>query len=343
MRRFSRLAVLAALVLNASVPAVTRGEPADTGVWRNYDFTPGRTIWAATDFTSERVGRFPASQLEFVKGNMQIVSRNGANVLEVSAPSVFRLKLKEPLPPDFSLEFDAQVGAPNLAINVFFTPLTTGLAQFPNHYLSIWQRSGLYFKGQGVSAISGAWKLHQSLNPVKFQADGEYALLYVGSERAGNLPKATIARSNQIEFQINATDKNRAYLKDIVVGVGLDKLYDALKAKGEFTTHGIYFDSDSHEIRPESTPTLEELRETLAGHPELKITIEGHTDSRGEDAHNQALSGRRAESVKQHLVANGIAADRIRTVGHGSTKPVADNETPRGRSENRRVVVRLDS
>jgi outer membrane protein OmpA-like peptidoglycan-associated protein len=67
--------------------------------------------------------------------------------------------------------------------------------------------------------------------------------------------------------------------------------------------------------------------------------VVGHTDSRGRDAYNQALSERRAASVKDYLVAGGFPAGQIGTVGMGETQPVADNDTDEGRAKNRRVVI----
>jgi OmpA-OmpF porin, OOP family len=71
---------------------------------------------------------------------------------------------------------------------------------------------------------------------------------------------------------------------------------------------------------------------------------EGHTDSQGDDAYNQELSERRAGAVRQYLIETyGIAADRLEAEGFGESRPVADNETPEGRQQNRRVeLVKLD-
>ena len=81
----------------------------------------------------------------------------------------------------------------------------------------------------------------------------------------------------------------------------------------------------------------------LVQHPELRIRIEGHTDSEGEDAYNQQLSEQRATAVRSYLVEKyGVAAQRLETAGLGESKPVADNATPEGRQQNRRVeLVRL--
>ncbi|MEO1630254.1 MAG: OmpA family protein, partial [Bacteroidota bacterium] len=70
----------------------------------------------------------------------------------------------------------------------------------------------------------------------------------------------------------------------------------------------------------------------------LSLLIEGHTDSDGGDASNQTLSEDRAAAVKAYLVDNGIDADRLDTAGYGESEPVADNETPEGKAQNRRVV-----
>jgi OOP family OmpA-OmpF porin len=71
----------------------------------------------------------------------------------------------------------------------------------------------------------------------------------------------------------------------------------------------------------------------------MRVSIEGHTDSIGTDAYNQKLSERRARTVRDHMVGQGIAADRITTRGFGESKPIASNETAEGRAQNRRVEI----
>ncbi len=81
----------------------------------------------------------------------------------------------------------------------------------------------------------------------------------------------------------------------------------------------------------------------LQNHPDLRIAIVGHTDSDGEEAFNQELSERRAAAVKRHLVETyGIDASRLDSDGFGESAPVAPNDTPEGKQQNRRVeLVRL--
>ena len=75
----------------------------------------------------------------------------------------------------------------------------------------------------------------------------------------------------------------------------------------------------------------------MQAHTDLSFRIEGHTDSDGDDAHNLQLSADRADAVKWALVAMGVAEDRFTTEGKGEAVPVADNTTPEGKANNRRV------
>src|SRR6185437_6276426 len=92
------------------------------------------------------------------------------------------------------------------------------------------------------------------------------------------------------------------------VASGGKKLYDALAEKGRVATQGIFFDTGSDRIRPESTPTLKEITAMLKDHDDLKILVEGHTDNVGQAASNLALSEKRAAAVRAYLVEQGISA-----------------------------------
>jgi outer membrane protein OmpA-like peptidoglycan-associated protein len=77
----------------------------------------------------------------------------------------------------------------------------------------------------------------------------------------------------------------------------------------------------------------------LTEHPDLSLTIEGHTDNVGDAQANVALSSKRAEAVKSYLVGKGVSADRLSTKGLGATKPAAPNTTAEGRQQNRCVEL----
>ena len=101
---------------------------------------------------------------------------------------------------------------------------------------------------------------------------------------------------------------------------------------------GLLFDYDQATIRPGYESLFDNAINVLKQNPGLTVEIQGHTDSHGSDAYNQTLSENRANTVKQHLVNNGIAASRLATRGYGESQPVASNATSEGRAQNRRVV-----
>ncbi|WP_300272329.1 OmpA family protein [Halomonas sp.] len=101
----------------------------------------------------------------------------------------------------------------------------------------------------------------------------------------------------------------------------------------------VTFAFDSAELRPGAEYELNEVAATLNNNPEVRVTIAGHTDSIGSNEYNLGLSERRAESVRDYLVSQGVADGRMRTVGYGEERPVATNETDEGRAMNRRVEI----
>ena len=101
------------------------------------------------------------------------------------------------------------------------------------------------------------------------------------------------------------------------------------------------FETGSSKLSGESKETLDAYAEYLEAHPSLKIHIEGHTDNVGKDSFNKWLSLKRADAVKAYLVTKGIDKERINTVGYGSSRPVASNDTEEGRSQNRRTEILL--
>lgn len=101
---------------------------------------------------------------------------------------------------------------------------------------------------------------------------------------------------------------------------------------------GVNFEYDSAELTPESLPVLDKSGQLLVDVPEMRVRIEGHTDSDGTAEYNQGLSQRRAEAVKLYLVKRfNLDAKRIEARGYGESMPVASNETPQGKALNRRV------
>ena len=113
----------------------------------------------------------------------------------------------------------------------------------------------------------------------------------------------------------------------------------ATRTREEPITFTIIFDTERSDIRADQESTIRRGLELLRQYPITNAVIEGHADWRGSQAYNQPLSERRAATVRDYLVAGGIDPDRLRTVGYGELQPVADNRTPGGLQQNRRVTT----
>ena len=101
----------------------------------------------------------------------------------------------------------------------------------------------------------------------------------------------------------------------------------------------VNFEFDSAQLTPSAEAILDGVSEKLMTNDQLRIRLEGHTDSVGPAAYNKELSQRRADSVKSYLVNKGFSADNITTIGYGEEQPVASNDTAEGRAQNRRVEL----
>ena len=335
--------------------AATAGEPPrpGEGAWANYDFVPGERVLFYEDYATDNVGDFPR-RLEFVNGNWEIVEWEGRRLLRNTGPrhAAVKLNLPETLPERFTIELEAYLPHGNQKMVVataapaqgdLWTSLEANAFQ-----VGVSPGTGVvHARGsQGVQATNRTDQLSERIVPIRIMVDGTYAKVYVGEQRVANVPNAELPRGETLYFENTyfADQENPMLIGPIRVAAGGADLYSTLEAEGRATTRGILFAVNSARIRPESTPTLEEIGTMLREHPDLRISIEGHTDSDGDAEYNQDLSERRSEAVKAFLVETyGIEEGRLETAGHGASNPVAPNDTPEGKQQNRRVeLVRLD-
>ena len=110
---------------------------------------------------------------------------------------------------------------------------------------------------------------------------------------------------------------------------------------GPVVLRGVDFATNSATLKPESLSVLDGVADDLKQHPRLLVELQGHTDSSGADAYNLDLSQRRAESVRNYLLAQDVRPDQLVARGYGESQPIADNTTAAGRAENRRVVMHV--
>jgi OmpA-OmpF porin, OOP family len=323
----------------ATAAAATPATPGDD-VWANYDFVPGDRVLFADDFANDRVGNFPR-RLEFVSGNLEIVEWQGSPYLRSSARSVFQVHLPEALPERFTIEFDMHNGRAVRGTQIHTESLDRRAPR--NSYFELGYRSGVSTPRGGPQARTTSTRLMEEVVPVRIMVDGSYAKVFLNEQRVANIPNAQFNRTNVLQFNFAGSERHPSYIGNLRIAAGGPSLYDALERDGRVATQGILFDTGSDRIQPESTPTLQEIGAMLTQNPDLRLRIEGHTDSVGNAASNQQLSDQRAASVRQHLIERfGIDTSRLEAVGMGQNNPVDSNDTPEGRQNNRRVeLVRL--
>jgi OmpA-OmpF porin, OOP family len=303
------------------------------GAWVNYDFVPGERVLFTEDFSRDNVGDFPR-RLEFENGIMEVAEWQGQRWLRSTGSGRFVVVLPETLPQRFTLEFE-QLGSVDFR-SVRFDDQRSG----PRVVFGS-REGGVTGPVSATGRLEGAPR--EGGNTVRVMADGNHVKVYLNETRVANVPNIDLGRSNRIRFDLGGSVRTPTMFTNLRIAAGGRALYDALTTDGRVVTRGILFDTGSDRIRPESTPTLKEIGDMLSAHGELRLRVEGHTDSVGSAAANQSLSERRAQSVRRYLIErHGIDEARLEALGLGQTQPMDSNDTPEGRQNNRRVeLVRL--
>lgn len=340
-----KLLLLLSLVLTSAAFAQDPG----TGVWANYDFVPGHRVLAFHDFEDTYTGNFP-DRVEYLQGDMEVVQLGDDNqVLRTKNEGRFIVPAGVTLPERFTVEFNVMATDQRAKV-LMYSPDEKAPIKSPGETLAAIvepQGSGLsvgkYNDGpKATQKLADKAFVNNWIN-VRIAVDKKYWKMYVDEKRVANIPQVDFPRGGGLAFYFSVYpyDDGEVYIDDIRLAEGgRSMLYDDLNAEGKVVTHGILFDINSANLRPESTPTLMDLARMLETHEDLKIRIEGHTDNTGSDETNRSLSRARAERVRDWLVENRhIDAGRLETEGLGATRPVTSNDTPEGRQENRRVEL----
>jgi len=153
-----------------------------------------------------------------------------------------------------------------------------------------------------------------------------------------------------VRYESNSARKPRSG-QIVIKGDGLNQTLTIMQERNKPVRYeksqpsilkGVNFKVGSAELSKESYEILDEAVATLVYYPELNIEIQGHTDSTGSLKLNNQLSLDRANAVKNYLVSKGIEAGRLTTKGYGPERPIASNNTPQGRAENRRIEFHVN-
>lgn len=133
-------------------------------------------------------------------------------------------------------------------------------------------------------------------------------------------------------------DKQAEELKNDLKGATVERVGEGILITFD---SGLLFEVNKSDIQTATKANLDQLSQTLKKYDDTNILVEGHTDATGEESYNKKLSDKRAQSVEDYLVANGVSGGRITTKGYGESQPVADNDSEAGRRQNRRVEVAI--
>ena len=311
------------------------------GVWANYDFVPGEQVLFVDDFSSDRVGDFP-QRLEWIRGNMEIVEWEGRKLLRTTgANSQLAILVPGGVPEQFTLEFDVHDPATEQGTWVLVAEAPSNFSNYDGTSFNFgnWRGSGIWSERQPLSTVQDEI-ISEQVVTARIMVDGAHAKVFINETRIANAPRVDLVRGDRISFVMDGRQDRPVYVGRIRLAAGGRDLYDKLATDGRVATRGIFFDTNSDVIQPESTPTLREIGEMLNAHADMALIIEGHTDSEGDADYNLELSERRAAAVVRYLVdAYGISADRLAAEGLGESAPVGDNATPEGRQQNRRVEL----
>jgi len=142
----------------------------------------------------------------------------------------------------------------------------------------------------------------------------------------------------------NYMDKQAQELRQSLQGTGVEVVQQ--KETNSIVLNmpdNITFDTGSSEVKPSSHNVLNNLASTMVRYDQTRVNVAGHTDSVGSDSDNLRLSQQRAYSVRNYLIDQGVQAYRMKAIGYGETRPIADNSTEQGKARNRRVEITLQA
>ena len=320
------------------------------------DFVPGDEIIFEDLLVGEKLGEFP-SMWDLKEGNAEIVSVGGENAIHMSMETLIMpyMKEKDYLPEEFTIEFDLYVPCENISggkdgdlglNNRYNIDLVNAAGEVvfqaywyngnnemgvPREIAWNWQNGGEGSNGEGTVTFNMS-----DFNHIAISFNKRALKFYVNGIRIANIPRCDAPTRFQI-FSYSGASEDERFIKNVRIAKGAVPLYDRMMTDGKFITYGITFDVGKSTIKPESMGEINRIVQLMTENPDLKFSVEGHTDSTGNATSNQTLSEQRSQAIVAKLVELGIAQDRLTAVGKGQNSPIADNNTDEGRAKNRRV------
>ena len=314
------------------------GDKEKLQAWSKYDFVPGDQIIFQDDLMGEENGEFP-SRWDLYKGNIEIARYGDENVINFAttqSSSIVPLMDQEGdyLPEKFTIEFDAYFSEFCTNYDVSFWDM---ISQKPQKYIPVVHVKPDYVSVEGFSGTELEEREYPFFEHISISFNTRALKVYFGEKRVMNIPNLRAEPMGLTITSSQCHQGKQALIKNIRIAQGSKELYDRIISDGKFVTSGILFDVNKATLKPESMGVINQIVKMMNSHQDLRLSIEGHTDSDGDENWNQELSEKRAASVKETLVERGIESSRLETKGYGESKPVDSNSTAEGKANNRRV------
>jgi outer membrane protein OmpA-like peptidoglycan-associated protein len=312
----------------------------DVLVWAKYDFVPGDQVIFEDDLLTEENGEFPA-RWDLERGNVEVAEYNGENVIMFrdNAPSIvpyFKDPQEDYLPDVFTVELDLYHPGDG-RFNIYLYDRKNQKSGSPSGYTDVEVSYNQLGFASSASRYPGDDLERARWMHISIAYTNGKLKAYMDDTRLINIPRIDFDPKGITLYTYHARNDNRYYVKNIRIAKGGVKYYDRVMQDGKIIVNGIRFDTGKSTLKPESMGAINEIFNLMKENPDLKFSVEGHTDSQGDDAFNMKLSEDRANTVMNTLVKMGISADRLTAKGWGESKPIANNASPEDMANNRRV------
>lgn len=314
--------------------------------WAKYDFVPGTEIFFEDNQEGEQNGEFP-SKWDLAGGVVENASFDGSNVIyfrEIGniggiTPLLTDSK-SDYLPDEFTIEFDCyfeqDVYSQRYYVSFYGIKKQKSVLKRLILYTNQAQYGGTDIQGVYPGAARSNIDKQARWRHIAISFNKRALKVYMDDARLLNIPNI---EENPTGLTLGTTSQKEGkyFIRNIRIAKGAVPLYDKFLTDGKFVTTGIKFDVNKATIKAESMGTINYVVKMMQDHPELNFSVEGHTDSDGEEAANQKLSEARSKAVMDKMIELGIAKDRLTSKGYGESKPMTGNDSPEGKAQNRRV------
>ena len=347
-------------------------KPTGIKAYSKFDFVPGDKVLYAEDFNQDAIGELPLTWNSSGKGEVMTIEGKEGKWVRGYQNNTILSGNKSMFGDNYTVEFDMiyyfnpkETGyvMPHIEFGLFssrgedngdnkflsgyddyndvevkISPNTEGIANVESN-----QDNSRTFNSDNVE-VPGFMKAINKPLHYAIQVQKTRFRIWVNETKLFDIPRGVNTKDtlNQLYFKMEGSnykdDEIGYYLTNIKVASGIPDTRHKLIDEGKFSTTGILFDFQSAVIKPESYGVIKDIANVLKENPTVKVKIVGHTSSDGDLNANMELSKQRAAAVKDMLIKEfSIDTARLETEGKGPTQPVADNKTPEGKAQNRRV------